>query len=257
MPNQTPEQIARDNIDRQLVACGWVVQPKGKLDLNQALGVAVREYQTDAGPADYVLFVDKKPVGVIEAKKSKRFAWLLLIIETGLRPSEYLGLKWTDIDFDKGCLSVNRVVTEKSKGGFYFGETKTARSRRKLPLSDTVVNSLKAHRRNQLEERFKIGKDYQNLDIVFASEIGTPLRRRNLIKRHFKPLLKEAGLPDITLYELRHTTATLLLSAGENPKIVSERLGHASVVLTLDTYSHVLPNMQEEATQKLQNIFQN
>lgn len=191
-----------------------------------------------------------------EAKSSKWFALLLLVIESGLRPSEYLGLQWKDIDFERRTLSVNRVVTETANGGFYFGETKTPKSRRKLPLSDAVTSALRFHKRNQLENRLKLGECYQNYDLVFASEIGTPLQRRNLIRRHFKPLLKKAGLPNITLYELRHTTATLLLSAGENPKIVSERLGHSSVVLTLDTYSHVLPNMQEEATQKLQNIFQ-
>lgn len=189
------------------------------------------------------------------AKQSKWYALLILVIETGLRPSEYLGLQWSDVDFERNCLSVNRVVTERANGGFYFGETKTQKSRRKLPLSNVVANALKVHRRKQLEERMKLGTDYQNNDLVFASVIGTPLQRRNLTRRHFKPLLKSAGLPDITLYELRHTTATLLLSAGENPKIVSERLGHASVVLTLDTYSHVLPTMQEEATRKLQNIF--
>jgi integrase len=190
-----------------------------------------------------------------EAKQSKCFALLLLVIESGLRPSEYLGLQWKDLDFEKKVLSVRRTVIERVKGGYYFGETKTAKSRRSMPLSDTVINSLKTHRRNQLEERLKLGSEYQNLDLIFASEVGTPLQRRNVIRRHFKPLLKKANLPDITLYELRHTTATLLLSEGENPKIVSERLGHSSVVLTLDTYSHVLPTMQEEATAKLERIF--
>ena len=88
--------------------------------------------------------------------------------------------------------------------------------------------------------------------MVFASEIGTPLQKKNIRDKHFKPLLRKAELPDIRLYDLRHTTATLLLSEGVNPKIVSERLGHASIVLTLDTYSHVLPTMQEEATDKLE-----
>jgi integrase len=117
-----------------------------------------------------------------------------------------------------------------------------------------VLNALKIHRRNQLEERMKLGTDYQNLDLVIASEIGTPIQPKNLIDRHFKPLLKKAKLPDMRLYDLRHTTASLLLSAGENPKVVSERLGHASIVLTLDTYSHVLPTMQESATNKLEKM---
>ncbi len=108
--------------------------------------------------------------------------------------------------------------------------------------------------RNQLEERLKLGANYQNYDVVFASEVGTPMIHRNLLRRHFKPLLVKACLPDIRLYDLRHTTATLLLSAGQNPKIVSERLGHASIVLTLDTYSHVLPTMQKDATDKMEKL---
>jgi integrase len=115
-----------------------------------------------------------------------------------------------------------------------------------------VINALKSHRRNQLEERMKLGASYQTFDLVIASEIGTPIQPKNLIDRHFKPLLKKAKLPDMRLYDLRHTTASLLLSAGENPKVVSERL--ASIVLTLDTYSHVLPTMQESATNKLEKM---
>jgi integrase len=91
--------------------------------------------------------------------------------------------------------------------------------------------------------------------LVFANENGGPIHYRNLIRRHFKPLLKKARLPEtIRLYDLRHTCATLLLAAGENPKVVSERLGHASVTLTLDTYSHVLPDMQQQAAEKLESM---
>lgn len=99
-----------------------------------------------------------------------------------------------------------------------------------------------------------IGPAYQNLDLVFATDIGTPLLIGNLRRRHFDKIVKNAGLPKIRLYDLRHTTATLLLSAGENPKVVSERLGHASIVLTLDTYSHVLPTMQKAATDRIEKM---
>lgn len=89
-------------------------------------------------------------------------------------------------------------------------------------------------------------------DLVFCSEQGTPHSIPNLTYRYFRPLLTKAKLPRIRLYDLRHTCATLLLAANEHPKIVSERLGHASITLTLDTYSHVLPTMQEGASQKLE-----
>lgn len=186
------------------------------------------------------------------SKTSKWFVLFLLIIESGMRPEEYFGLQWKDIDFEQSYLSVRRVVIEGKKGGFYFAETKTKKSRRKIPVSSSVITALKAHKHKQLEARFKLGADYQNLDLVFASEVGTPLMRKNFSDRHFKPLLKKANLPSIRLYDLRHTTATLLLSESVNPKIVQERLGHSSIVLTLDTYSHVLPTMQEDATAKLE-----
>jgi integrase len=192
----------------------------------------------------------------LEAAESEKFyALFYLAIETGMRPEEYLGLKWQDIDFEQRSLSVQRALVEKKGGGFIFDELKTSRSRRSIPLSNSVINVLKIHRRIQLEARMKIGANYQNYDVVFASEVGTPMMHRNLLRRHFKPLLVKAGLPDIRLYDLRHTTATLLLSAGQNPKIVSERLGHASIVLTLDTYSHVLPTMQRDATNEIEAIF--
>ncbi|NNE98000.1 MAG: site-specific integrase [Pyrinomonadaceae bacterium] len=188
------------------------------------------------------------------AKDDKYFAIFLVAIETGMRPEEYLGLKWKDIDFENGNLSVRRALVSQKGGGFIFTEPKTKNSRRNLPLSKTVVDTLKAHRRKQLEERFKLGADYENLNMVFATGIGTPLLHGNFLRRHFKPIRDKAGLPKIRLYDLRHTTATLLLLDGEHPKVVQERLGHASIVLTLDTYSHVLPTMQKTATDKMEKL---
>jgi len=118
------------------------------------------------------------------------------------------------------------------------------------------MEDIKEHQENQLEQ-IKKAKTYNNQGFIFASSTGEPLNERNIVKRHFKPLLKKEGLPDIRLYDLRHTCATLLLSQGVNPKIVSERLGHASTTLTMDVYSHVLPDMQKEAADKLQNIIFN
>lgn len=107
----------------------------------------------------------------------------------------------------------------------------------------------------QNQERLLADADYTNHDFVFASYNGEPVNIRNVVNRHFKPTLKEAGLPEtIRLYDLRHTCATLLLKAGENPKVVSERLGHASIVMTLDVYSHVLPDMQKQAAEKLETM---
>lgn len=234
--------------------------------LSSALKQAVRWKMLVSNPCDIcelpqmvkvemMYFTAKETAKFLEAAKDdKYFAVFYLAIETGMRPEEYLGLQWKDIDLKKKVLSVRRALVARKGGGYIFTEPKTKKSRRSIPLSTSVINALKTHRRKQLEERIKLGAVYQNLDLVFTSEIGSPLLHGNLLRRHFKPIRDNAKLPKIRMYDLRHTTATLLLSAGENPKIVSERLGHASIVLTLDTYSHVLPTMQKEATNKMEKL---
>lgn len=191
-----------------------------------------------------------------ESSKDRWSALFALAVSTGMRPEEYLALQWKDVDLVKGIATVQRALTWNRKGGGWkFTQPKTARSRRNIPLPASVMSALIAHRRKQAEERLKAGAEYQNHDLVFATIEGTPLMMRNLLRRHFKPILKRAKLPDsIRLYDLRHSCATLLLAANEHPKVVSERLGHASVTLTLDTYSHVLPSMQQAASEKLESL---
>jgi integrase len=198
-----------------------------------------------------------------EAYKGKHGLMFALAVHTGMRPEEYLGLKWVDIDFQAGTVTVQRtLVWKRWKTEYYFGEPKTSRSRRTIPLPAFLLKELGAHKIRQAEHRLKVGSKWVNHDLVFCSHgkakthegAGMPHSVRNLQRRHFKPILERAGLPDIRLYDLRHTCATLLLQAGENPKVVSERLGHASIVLTLDVYSHVLPTMQASATEKLEKI---
>ncbi len=225
-------------------AVKWKMLLQNPCDLCE-LPRQVRNEMRYLSPTEAKLFLET-------AKENKHFSLFQLAIQTGARPQEYLGLQWKDIDFEQKKVGIKRTVVEIKGGGFRFDEPKTAKSRRTIPISQSLVDELKRHRRKQLEAKMKLGKDYQNYDLVFASEIGTPLQKKNIRDRHFKPLLRKAELPDIRLYDLRHTMATLLLSADVNPKIVSERLGHASIVLTLDTYSHVLPTMQEDATDKLE-----
>lgn len=189
------------------------------------------------------------------AKADKWYVVFLIAIETGMRPEEYLGLKWSDIDFESGIVIVRRGLVWLKGGGWKFEEPKTAKSRRSVPLTQTTLAALKKYKREQAAYMLELGANYQRLDIVFASELGTPYYWKNLYNRHFKKTLEAAEIKTkFRLYDLRHTCATLLLQAGENPKVVSERLGHASVVLTLDTYSHVLPTMQQTATDKLEKM---
>ncbi len=164
---------------------------------------------------------------------------------TGLRSGEALGLKWADLNVADGSLHIQRVWA-RARSGYKFQAPKTAKSRQRLKLPVGLVTVPLEHRSRQAPN---------DLDLVFASEVGTPLNERNVSNRHFKPTLERAGLPrSLRLYDLRHTHATLLLIAGTHPKIVSERLGHATVTLTLDTYSHVLPGMQTDSAQKLDEI---
>lgn len=235
--------------------------------LNRALKRAVKWKMLVSNPAADVELPRsvRRELNVLTPEQAQKFLKVAyegkhgvmfhLALATGLRPEEYLGLKWPDIDFQAKTVTVQRtLVWKRWKTEYYFGEPKTSRSRRTIPLSSSLIKSLSAHKRAQLEARLKLGAAWTNLDLVFCSENGKPHSIRNLQRRHFKPALAKAKLPDIRMYDLRHTCATLLLLAGENPKVVSERLGHASIVLTLDTYSAVLPSMQQGATDKLEKI---
>lgn len=154
------------------------------------------------------------------------------------RPGELLGLKWKDVDLDGASLLVNCALSEGK-----FTVPKTKKSRRRIDLSATGVAALKAHRKRQLEERVRLAGLWEDQGLVFPSAVGTPLSHHNVV-RAFKKLLKRADLPEtIRLYDLRHTCATLLLSRNVHAKYVHELLGHASIALTLDTYSHILPSM--------------
>jgi integrase len=236
--------------------------------LNSAFKQAVRWGMLSRNPAGLVELPKqiRKEMHALSPEEAARFLkaatedrWGVIFafaLATGMRPEEYLGLQWKDVDLERGRVTVRRALIWRVKGGgWYFGEPKTARSRRSIPLPATTLRALAEHRRGQAEERLKAGPDYQQHDLVFATPTGGPLTPNNLKRRHFRPILERAKLPKgFRLYDLRHSCATLLLAAGEHPKVVSERLGHASVTLTLDTYSHVLPSMQEAASQKLEKM---
>src|SRR5688572_20255069 len=174
-------------------------------------------------------------------------ALYVLAITTGLRRGELLGLRWDDADLKQGTLRVGRALVREG-GRHTLGETKTRRGRRQINLTPRTVNALKDHRKKQLEEKVKLAGLYKDHGLIFASGVGTPINPENLVKRYFKPLLEKAGLPEVRFHDLRHTCATLLLGRGVHPKIVQELLGHATIAMTLDTYSHYLPSMGDAAS---------
>jgi integrase len=173
-------------------------------------------------------------------------ALYVLAIHTGLRQGELLVLKWDEVDLDDGSLQVRRTLAI-TKNGSVFTSPKTSGSRRSVKLTLRATEALRSHLERQLAEIDRVGSLWSENGLIFASEIGEPLNRHNLTRRSFKPLLKRAGLPKVRFHDLRHTCATLLLTLNVNPKIVSEMLGHSSIAITLDTYSHVLPNMRDQA----------
>jgi integrase len=175
-------------------------------------------------------------------------AFYVVVLATGTRLSEFLGLRWADLDFDAQPMGILRVRTQlkRVQGAWVWKEPKTKRSRRQAALSPYVVDMLRRHRSRQDAERLHQRANREVNDLVFCTHTGKPLMSRN-VYRHFMGVLDKAKSPRIRIHDLRHTAATLLLSARVNPKVVSEMLGHASVAITLDIYSHVLPDIQHDA----------
>jgi integrase len=181
---------------------------------------------------------------LLEAARGDRFECLYaLSLMCGLRMGEALGLRWSDIDLEAGTLRVHRQLQRiREGGGLVFSEPKNA-SRRTIDLPQRTREALRSHHKRELEEELRAGGKWQENGLVFASRKGTPLDAQNIVNRYFKPLLRRSGLPDIRWHDLRHTCATLLLTRGTHPKMVQHLLGHASIQLTLDRYSHWIPSM--------------
>jgi integrase len=186
---------------------------------------------------------------LLEAARGDRLeALYVLAVHTGMRRGELLGLKWEDVDLEGQTVRVRRTLTRTGNGRrLALGEPKTRKSRRTVRLTQRAVEALRSHRARQAEEKLRAGGLYQDQGLVFAGERGGFINPSNLRQRSFAPLLKRAGLPPITFHDLRHTCASLLFQRNVHPKHVQELLRHASVAITLDTYSHMLPGMGGEA----------
>ncbi len=190
---------------------------------------------------------------LLAARGTRYEALYLLAVTTGIRQGELLGLRWSDLDWVTRHLSVQRQLQRLSGQGMVFGEPKSASGRRVIALGSATIEKLREHYKHQQLERLAAGERWIENDLIFPTIIGTPIEGSNLI-RTFKSLLRAYNLPNIRFHDLRHTAATLMLQQGIHPKVVQERLGHSQISMTLDTYSHVLPNMQEEAAQKIDEL---
>jgi integrase len=189
---------------------------------------------------------------LLEAACGERLeALLVMAVTAGPRIGELLGLRWEDIDLERGTMRVARTLSG-AKSGPRFTTPKNGKGRT-IRLTRQAVEALRSHRKRQNEERLMVGTLWEDLGLVFPSTAGRPLGRDWVYRRCFKPLLKRSGLPQITLHDLRHTCATLLLGQNVHPKYVQELLGHASIAITLNRYSHWIPSMGDQTARAMED----
>jgi integrase len=198
----------------------------------------------------------------LDAVAGTRHATLFnLWFATGLRPGEIFGLRWRDVRKDSASITLSTAVeVTKAHGARLKTTLKTPKSHRTIPLPPAVSEMLRAHRTQQNVARLQVGGEWRDMDLVFSNELGGILDGGNLTDRHFRPALERAGLSPAeakcySLYDIRHTHATLLLQTGESIVTVSRRLGHATVTLTLNTYAHCLEEHQQAATNRITGMF--
>jgi integrase len=185
--------------------------------------------------------------------------FLAMALTTGMRRGEMLGLRWSDINMEKQFLSVQRTasfINSASTGKYSFVETstKTKASRRAIRLTDFLLSTLKHHKKRQLEMRLQAGQEWVNKDLVFCGLRGEHFAIDTLLS-HYKQLLQECGFPPMHIHDLRHSCATLLASMSVPAKVIQEILGHSSITTTQDLYGHVINGMQEEAMEKMNDLF--
>ncbi|TKH73217.1 tyrosine-type recombinase/integrase, partial [Bacillus cereus] len=223
--------------------------------LKSALNLAVKQNIISRNPADFAEIPkkEKTPIQTWTEEEVKKFLahsqesryhiGYLLAITTGMRLGEVLGLRWQDIDFEKHTVTINQTSGHDNK---IKKTAKTNSSKRTIPVPNETIAALKKHKILINKEKLRFGSAYLDQDLINCNEFGRIIKRAHF-RKSFIRMTHIVGIKEIKFHDLRHTHATLLLKQGVNPKIISERLGHTDISMTLSVYSHVLPNMQEEA----------
>lgn len=225
-------------------ATKWGLIPRNPADLV--------EPPRKAKPEMNVLGPDEVPALLEALRGSYLYLPAFLAIYTGMRLSEILGLRWQDVDLERGTVHVQQTLYYPRSGEFTFLPPKTPKSRRVIEIGPEAARVLRQQRARQAEWKLKLGGRWPGHDLVCTRPDGMPVYLHS-ISSNFRKAARRAGF-DIRFHDLRHTHATLLLRAGEHPKVVAERLGHSTVTVTLDTYSHVVPGMQRQAALKLERL---
>jgi len=222
------------------------------------MGLLVRNVAEAADPPHperrnmATLALEDIPKFLEATQKTLYYVLFYTALYTGMRLGELLGLRWCDVDLDMAFLSVVQALYKRS-GVCKMVKPKSSHSRRRIALSPSLILLLREYKAEQQTQRILLAKLPADSDLVFSHLDGKPLDP-GVVSHTFARVLKRARLPHIRFHDLRHTHATLLLKGGVHPKIVSERLGHANIGITLDTYSHVLPGLQERAAEHFDNL---
>jgi integrase len=233
--------------------------------IRRALNVAIKWQLIAVNPASLVdspraaqheitpLTADEAQRLIKAAKGDRMEARWLVGLALGMRQGEALGLWWDDLDLDAGLLRVRRALQRRRGGGLVFADPKTQRSKRTIPLPAQLADALREHQARQEQERTAAGSLWRGSPCVFTTPIGTPVDPRNDF-REFKKLLDRGGLPSVRLHDLRHTAASLLLAQNVPARVVMEILGHSQIGLTMNTYSHVAPEVSREAADRMADV---
>ena len=179
----------------------------------------------------------------------------MIALTLGLRQGEVLGLGWQHVDTDRRLLTVNRALQKQPDGTLALVATKSQRSNRRLPMTESVAAALNRRSEDQMTERQLAGSLWRHSDLVFTTAVGTPIHPRNDY-RGFRRLIADAQLRSVRLHDLRHTAASLLLAEGVAARVVMEILGHSQMSITLNTYTHVDPELNRDAAIRLERLLQ-
>jgi integrase len=232
--------------------------------LRTALALAVR---WDIVPRNVARLADRprierKTINPLTPEEARKFlgsirghrleALFSVALALGLRQGEALGLRWEDVDFRDGTLCVRHQL-QRINGKLTLVPPKTERSRRTLVMPTAIVQRLKEHEKRQVAERLWAGTRWHETGLIFANRNGGPTQARRVIEQ-FHQALEHAGIRRIRFHDLRHSCATLLLVQGVSPRVVMEVLGHSEIALTMNAYSHVVPELQRDAAERMQAI---